>query len=359
MPGVPVNKDAGQAPAAAVAAAEPEGAKAAAGELPTDQEQVVRRNSGTRTRRLSYITNDVSARGARGAPLQHSLKRRGRGGGSGAASGLRGLSQRLLLGPLLHVGSWPTCARPRAPSLHPQNDIAARQAAGYDDGGEDEADAPPAPPRNGVLLSAACLSRAGREPGYKKTNQDSCFAFEKYISDDGALFGAMDGHGPHGAHRRAGAGRGGAGRVEGGCMRCRLFGASAAAQWAQRPRSHGLSLSLTRASAPAPAPVVHPPGHLVSSFVKQHLPVALVAHLTSGAAVTRALTGGFLEVDARLGSSRIDCEFSGSTCVVAYVKVRAPGCGGRGGKGRGRGRRHCCSRRLLLASRAWAWPSAE
>jgi serine/threonine protein phosphatase PrpC len=47
------------------------------------------------------------------------------------------------------------------------------------------------------------MSRAGREPGFKKTNQDNCFAFEKYITEEQSLFGAMDGHGPQGA-RRAG-----------------------------------------------------------------------------------------------------------------------------------------------------------
>lgn len=50
----------------------------------------------------------------------------------------------------------------------------------------------------GVRVSVACMSRAGREPGYHKTNQDNCFAFEKYITEDQALFGAMDGHGPNG-----------------------------------------------------------------------------------------------------------------------------------------------------------------
>lgn len=51
-----------------------------------------------------------------------------------------------------------------------------------------------------VELQVACMSRAGREPGYKKTNQDNCFAFEKYISEEQSMFGAMDGHGPHGKH---------------------------------------------------------------------------------------------------------------------------------------------------------------
>uniref|UniRef100_A0A7S0YI47 PPM-type phosphatase domain-containing protein n=1 Tax=Polytomella parva TaxID=51329 RepID=A0A7S0YI47_9CHLO len=109
-----------------------------------------------------------------------------------------------------------------------------------------------------VRVNVACMSRAGREPGYKKTNQDNCFAFEKYITEDQSLFGAMDGHGPH--------------------------------------------------------------GHLVSGYVKQHLPIILVNYLTLGKDVPKALASGFMEVDSSLGSSRIDCEFSGSTCVVAYLK---------------------------------------
>eukprot|EP00879_Flechtneria_rotunda_P011713 GHRR01012234.1.p2 GENE.GHRR01012234.1~~GHRR01012234.1.p2 ORF type:complete len:382 (+),score=136.61 GHRR01012234.1:110-1255(+) len=120
-----------------------------------------------------------------------------------------------------------------------------------------EAAARPSKPRP-VGVQVACMSRAGREPGYKKTNQDNCFAFEKYISEEQSMFGAMDGHGPH--------------------------------------------------------------GHLVSGFVKQHLPIILVNHLTSGVSVEDALTTGFLEVDRNLASSRIDCEFSGSTCAVAYLK---------------------------------------
>lgn len=47
-------------------------------------------------------------------------------------------------------------------------------------------------------LSTACISRAGREPGFKKQNQDNCFAFDKYTQDGRALFGAFDGHGPEG-----------------------------------------------------------------------------------------------------------------------------------------------------------------
>lgn len=178
---------------------------AQAGNLPTTPGQVLQRNSSTRSRRLSYVTNDKDLadkiRAEYGDRCSEEL---------GALEGAEGL--------------------PRAPT----------------------------PARRAINLEVACMSRAGREPGYKKTNQDNCFAFEKYISEDESLFGAMDGHGPQ--------------------------------------------------------------GHLVSAFVKQHLPILLVDHLTSGSTAQRALSEGFLEVDARLGASRIDCEFSGSTCAVAYLR---------------------------------------
>lgn len=57
--------------------------------------------------------------------------------------------------------------------------------------------------RRTLKVNVACMSRAGREPGFKKTNQDNCFAFEKYITEDQSLFGAMDGHGPHGEAQRS------------------------------------------------------------------------------------------------------------------------------------------------------------
>jgi hypothetical protein len=65
-----------------------------------------------------------------------------------------------------------------------------------------------------------------------------------------------------------------------------------------------------------------PAGHLVSGFVKQHLPITLVNHLTREREPSSALSAGFLEVNKSLSASRIDCEFSGTTCVVAYLKVR-------------------------------------
>lgn len=60
----------------------------------------------------------------------------------------------------------------------------------------------------------------------------------------------------------------------------------------------------------------------MSGYVKQHLPIILVNHLTLEKDVRKALSLGFTEVDKSLGNSRIDCEFSGSTAVVSYLKVR-------------------------------------
>lgn len=62
-------------------------------------------------------------------------------------------------------------------------------------------------------------------------------------------------------------------------------------------------------------------GHLVSGYVKQHLPIILVNHMTTEKNIQKTLTSGFIEVDKSLGNSRIDCEFSGTTAVVSYLKV--------------------------------------
>ncbi len=47
----------------------------------------------------------------------------------------------------------------------------------------------------------------------------------------------------------------------------------------------------------------------------------LVHHITSNPSPKDALSDGFLEVDASLANSRVDCEFSGSTAVVSFLKV--------------------------------------
>ncbi len=56
--------------------------------------------------------------------------------------------------------------------------------------------------------------------------------------------------------------------------------------------------------------------------MKQHLPIILVNHMTTEKNVQKTLTSGFVEVDKSLSNSRIDCEFSGTTAVVSYLKVR-------------------------------------
>ncbi|KAF6264742.1 phosphatase 2C-like domain-containing protein [Scenedesmus sp. NREL 46B-D3] len=142
-----------------------------------------------------------------------------------------------------------------SPQQQPATAAAAAAAAA---GGSPKPQPQQAKKQRPIDVQVVCMSRAGREPGYKKTNQDNCFAFEKYITEEQAMFGAMDGHGPH--------------------------------------------------------------GHLVSGFVKQHLPILLVQHLTSGLSLKEALSTGFLDVDAGLAGSNVDCEFSGSTCSLAHLK---------------------------------------
>ena len=99
----------------------------------------------------------------------------------------------------------------------------------------------------------ACMSRAGREPGFKKQNQDNCFAFEKYITAEQALFGAFDGHGPNGRRR-----------TNVGCSHRAIMQCCAS----------------TAALSACVDPSLSGAGHLVSGYVKQHLPIMLVNHLS-------------------------------------------------------------------------------
>lgn len=110
----------------------------------------------------------------------------------------------------------------------------------------------------GFTTEVACYSRAGCEPGFKKKNQDSSFAFAKFIKPQQSLFGAFDGHGPN--------------------------------------------------------------GHFASSFAKHHLPLGLVPQLRNGNDVTKALEKTFLDVDKKLIESSIDCEVSGTTAIVSLLK---------------------------------------
>ena len=60
---------------------------------------------------------------------------------------------------------------------------------------------------------------------------------------------------------------------------------------------------------------------MVSGFVKQHLPEILSNQLKQEPDnIPAALTEGFLEMDDKLASSFVDCEFSGSTACVTLLK---------------------------------------
>ena len=52
------------------------------------------------------------------------------------------------------------------------------------------------PPQTDLLI--ACATRAGDEPGYRKTNQDAYTVHEKFASTAGSFFAVFDGHGPNG-----------------------------------------------------------------------------------------------------------------------------------------------------------------
>lgn len=110
----------------------------------------------------------------------------------------------------------------------------------------------------GFRCHGACVTRTGQEGDAKKINQDSCFAFERYLTDDQSLFGAFDGHGP-----------------------C---------------------------------------GHLVSGFVKKQLPASLAQLSGSIPEPRQLLMETYAQVDRALNSSQVDCEFSGTTAVVMYAK---------------------------------------
>ncbi|EFN51169.1 hypothetical protein CHLNCDRAFT_55285 [Chlorella variabilis] len=177
-----------------------------------------------------------------------------------------------------------------APPLSPAKAAAAAFAAaearlrrGLAAGGSPtKAAAAAAVPMSELIHSVASLSRAGREPSYRKQNQDTCFAFSQYCRPTQALLAALDGHGPH--------------------------------------------------------------GHAVSEFLRQKLPLELAEQLgesgtVAGRAAAAAGAGGaaagtpadaaaalsatFLRVDRELcGGSGVSVAYSGSTAVVCMLQGR-------------------------------------
>ncbi|KAI7839798.1 hypothetical protein COHA_006597 [Chlorella ohadii] len=78
---------------------------------------------------------------------------------------------------------------------HPQQPGEPRAAAS---GSPRKSAAALAVPMSDLIHSVASLSRAGKEPTHRKTNQDSCCAFSQYCRPTQALLAALDGHGPQG-----------------------------------------------------------------------------------------------------------------------------------------------------------------
>lgn len=237
------------------------------------------KDSSTRARRLSLAVEARSGKGAQAQPAQESPhaeaiisqvgsnSRKGNNGSGGSKSHDSSPDSAQKLHPtrsrrLSHIYTAEQIAQQLAEA---DGVVGLGQPGGtkaaweQPEPGAAEAAASPQHRQPSVRVQVACMSRAGCEPGYKKTNQDNCFAFEKYITEDQALFGAMDGHGPN--------------------------------------------------------------GHFVSGFVKKQLPMLLVNHLSS-LGVQDALHSAFLEVDGGLAASNIDCEFSGCTCAVVHLQGR-------------------------------------
>jgi serine/threonine protein phosphatase PrpC len=115
-----------------------------------------------------------------------------------------------------------------------------------------------------VIHSMASLSRAGREHGVRKTNQDTCFAFRQFVHPHQAIAAVLDGHGPH--------------------------------------------------------------GHHVSAFLRQQLPVVVAAQLKrrGEVAAPAALAASFLEAQTALrgAAAAINARLSGSTAVVTLLQGR-------------------------------------
>eukprot|EP00740_Mantoniella_antarctica_P015540 CAMPEP_0181377034 /NCGR_PEP_ID=MMETSP1106-20121128/17660_1 /TAXON_ID=81844 /ORGANISM="Mantoniella antarctica, Strain SL-175" /LENGTH=255 /DNA_ID=CAMNT_0023495699 /DNA_START=168 /DNA_END=932 /DNA_ORIENTATION=+ len=112
-------------------------------------------------------------------------------------------------------------------------------------------------------LLIACATRAGKEPGYRKTNQDSYAVHEKFASTTGSFFAVFDGHGPN--------------------------------------------------------------GHLVSGLAKERVPALLLATKAHRDALrsdpAHALTRAFANVDGELNDADgIDIEYSGSTAVACVLQ---------------------------------------
>ncbi|CAI7844460.1 unnamed protein product, partial [Closterium sp. NIES-54] len=112
-------------------------------------------------------------------------------------------------------------------------------------------------PDEPVVCRVACMSSAGQQDGFHKTNQDA-YCFMRTKDKKSLIFGVFDGHGPQ--------------------------------------------------------------GHDVSKFIKERLPDILMDGSDLLVDPEKALTDGFLAVhDAALEETSFNCNISGTTAVVAHL----------------------------------------
>ncbi|CAI5936006.1 unnamed protein product [Closterium sp. NIES-64] len=112
-------------------------------------------------------------------------------------------------------------------------------------------------PDEPVVCRVACMSSAGQQDGFHKTNQDA-YCFMRTKDKKSLIFGVFDGHGPQ--------------------------------------------------------------GHDVSKFIKERLPEILMEGSDLLVDPEKALTDGFLAVhDAALEETSFNCNISGTTAVVAHL----------------------------------------
>ncbi|PSC69217.1 phosphatase 2C [Micractinium conductrix] len=156
-----------------------------------------------------------------------------------------------------------------------------------------------------LLHSVASLSRAGKEPTYRKTNQDNCFAYSQYCRPNQALLAALDGHGPHGHS------------VSGFVKR-------------QMPLAVADALGESRAASAACCATCADPGASFTSVT------SMCSTSGSGSAPNSArgccaaanadpaaaLPAAFAVVDEALHKSGVDVHYSGSTAVVCMLRGR-------------------------------------
>jgi serine/threonine protein phosphatase PrpC len=160
------------------------------------------------------------------------------------------------------------CAPRRCFAWRPQDAPAADDSCAPAAASPTSAPAPTTPPvarpsSSTLGFSHALLTRAGQEPGFRKTNQDVAFMAAAWApAGGGTLLGVLDGHGPN--------------------------------------------------------------GHHVSAHLKERFPAALAeqgAAMRSGDAAG-ALRAAFASVDGSLRrASGLDIDFSGSTAVVGLLDM--------------------------------------